>query len=235
MGLFSNYDLPENKNRRPRIVYGSITLKIVFWTPQTYLHHWLFEQHPIQKLVKKRDTLDSRQKWVSHFGPLGHEKRPKWPVSGDRREKPNRRLRRHQNFGRFTRWSFSDWFINGLNTTIFYRKPVFTDRWVRIHWAGGTKLPFRCNSLRQLDKTNCQTFLQSATVISMLSKKRRRRTAKSGKKFQIKSWLVFIFLKSEISSLSTQKNILHNWSINTTLLIQARQKDPYLTTPHIFA
>merc|ERR1712020_739203 len=36
------------------------------------------------------------QKCMFHFGPLGPEKRPKL------REKPNRRLRRHRNFGRFT-------------------------------------------------------------------------------------------------------------------------------------
>ena len=32
---------------------------------------------------------------------------------------------------------------------VFRRKSVFTRRRVRIHWAGGTKLPFRCNSLRR--------------------------------------------------------------------------------------
>merc|ERR1711989_295093 len=31
----------------------------------------------------------------------------------------------------------------------FCQKPVFTHRRVRIHGASGTKLPFRCNSLRR--------------------------------------------------------------------------------------
>merc|ERR1712218_194449 len=48
------------------------------------------------------------KKWTLHFGPLGPEKRPKRPVSGHRREKPNRRLRRHRNFGRFTPWNHPD-------------------------------------------------------------------------------------------------------------------------------
>ena len=48
------------------------------------------------------------QKWVFHFCPLGPEKRPKRPGSGHRREKPNRRLRRHRNFGRFTPWNHPD-------------------------------------------------------------------------------------------------------------------------------
>ena len=32
---------------------------------------------------------------------------------------------------------------------LFCQKPVFTCRQVRIHWAGRTKLPFQCNSLRR--------------------------------------------------------------------------------------
>ena len=93
-------------------------------------------------------TLRSK-KWFSHFGPLGPEKRPKRPVSGHRREKPNRRLRRHRNLLRFTRWNFSDWFINGPATTRFSPKTHFHLRRVRVHGASGTKLPFRCNSLRR--------------------------------------------------------------------------------------
>ena len=45
------------------------------------------------------------KKWNLHFGPLGPEKRPKRPDSGHRREKPNRRLRRHRNFARSTPWN----------------------------------------------------------------------------------------------------------------------------------
>ena len=73
----------------------------------------------------------SRSFWVayhkcmSHFGSLGPKKRAKRPVSGHQREKPNQRLRRHQNFGDFTRWNFSDWFINGPATTRFSAKTRF--------------------------------------------------------------------------------------------------------------
>ena len=61
----------------------------------------------------RRSFWVSVYKWTDHFGPLGPEKRPKRPVSGHQREKPNQRLRRHRNFGRFTRWNISDQFING--------------------------------------------------------------------------------------------------------------------------
>ena len=36
---------------------------------------------------------------------------------------------------------------------VFCRKPVFTRRRARIHGASGTKLPFRCNSLRRSTPT----------------------------------------------------------------------------------
>ena len=36
---------------------------------------------------------------------------------------------------------------------VFRRKPVFTRRRARIHGASGTKLPFRCNSLRRSTPT----------------------------------------------------------------------------------
>ena len=64
---------------------------------------WVHSARP-----EHRSFWVSRQKWNLHFGPLGPEKRPKRPVLGHRREKPNRRLRRHRNFGRFTPWNHPD-------------------------------------------------------------------------------------------------------------------------------
>ena len=89
------------------------------------------------------------QKWTLHFGPLGPEKRPKRPDSGHRREKPNRWLRRHRNFARSTPWNRPDWWKNGPLRPVFRRKSVFTRQRVRVGGAGGTKVPFRCNSLRR--------------------------------------------------------------------------------------
>ena len=80
---------------------------------------------------------------------LGSEKRPKRPVLGHPREKLNRLLRRHRNFGRSSSWYFPDWFINGPAAARFSPRIRFHPWRVRVHWAGGTNVPFRCNSLRR--------------------------------------------------------------------------------------
>ena len=73
--------------------------------PQSYGKRvaWVHPARPARRSFWVRS-----KKWTLHFGPLGPEKRPKRPVSGHQREKPNQRLRRHRNFSRFTRWNFSD-------------------------------------------------------------------------------------------------------------------------------
>ena len=63
---------------------------------------------------------------MSHFDPLEPEKRPKRPVFGHQRKKPNRRLRRHRNFGRFgTHLSPVALFVSELRP-VFRRESVFT-------------------------------------------------------------------------------------------------------------
>ena len=68
----------------------------------------------------------SIKKCTSHFDPLEPEKRPKRPVFGHQRKKPNRRLRRHRNFGRFgTHLSPVALFVSELRP-VFRRESVFT-------------------------------------------------------------------------------------------------------------
>ena len=55
---------------------------------------WVHSARPVHRSFWVR-----YQKWTLPFGPLGPEKRPKQPVSGHRREKNNRRLQGHRNFG----------------------------------------------------------------------------------------------------------------------------------------
>ena len=68
----------------------------------------------------------SIKKCTSHFDPLEPEKRPKRPVFGHQRKKPNRRLRWHRNFGRFGTHLYPvALFVSELRP-VFRRESVFT-------------------------------------------------------------------------------------------------------------
>ena len=69
------------------------------------------QYHMIQFNTMQYHTMpcNTMQVYVP-FWPLGPKKRP---FLGHRREKTNRRLRRHRNFSSFTPWNNSDWCING--------------------------------------------------------------------------------------------------------------------------
>ena len=43
----------KQKETAPDLVWVYNSEKEQIWGPQTYLRHWLFGEHPIQKLVKK--------------------------------------------------------------------------------------------------------------------------------------------------------------------------------------
>ena len=81
------------------------------------------------------------------LGPLGPKKQPKGPYWGHPQEKQNRRPQSHQNFLCFTLWNFPD------SSTV--RQQSFIRL---IHWAGGAKLPFRCNSLSRSTPTGKYLF-----------------------------------------------------------------------------
>ena len=91
---------------------------------------------------------------MSHFDPLEPEKRP---VFGHQRKKPNRRLRRHRNFGRFgTHLSPVALFVSELRP-VFRRESVFTpDEYV---FTGLVVRMYRfdvtaCAEARRLDNYN---------------------------------------------------------------------------------
>ena len=97
----------------------------------------------------------SIKKCTSHFDPLEPEKRPKRPVFGHQRKKPNRRLRWHRNFGRFGTHLYPvALFVSELRP-VFRRESVFTpDEYV---FTGLVVRMYRfdvtaCAEARRLDK-----------------------------------------------------------------------------------
>ena len=86
----------------------------------------------------------------SHFWPLRPKKWPKQPFWGNRRQKLNQRQRRHRNNGRFTRWNFSDPFIDAPAMTHFLQKNPFSPPTSSYSLGGrGANVPFQYNSLRR--------------------------------------------------------------------------------------
>ena len=69
-----------------------------------------------------------------------------------------------------------------LGPKIFAKKPIFTCRRVRVHGASGTKLPFRCNSLRRSAPAGKQSTKYHAvsTKHEVESSKFQRSSSRSG-------------------------------------------------------
>ena len=92
----------------------------------------------------------SVNKCDSYFWPLRAKKWPKRPFWGNQRQKLNQRQRRHRNNGHFTRWNFSDPFIDAPAMTHFLQKIRFHPPTSSYSLGGrGANVPFRYNSLRR--------------------------------------------------------------------------------------